>query len=119
METTLTANDNEKPEVTQEQINDWKRMYGAVYSVRISGKPYIYRGLMRAEFKNIARNASLIANQIDSNTALEEANVEVASLHPKITKDNINSVPAGVITVLSGHIMEASGFDDTGVPQQL
>jgi len=114
-------NTDTRPEqVTAEMIEQWKKTYGDnIYMVDISGETFIYRGLMRAEFKTVAKQANMIANQVDSNMYMEEQNVIIGSIYPKIVNENINSFKAGIITILSGNIMDASGFDDTATPVKL
>jgi hypothetical protein len=106
--------------ITEDMLAQWKQVFGDnIYMVDISGETYVYRGLMRAEFKQVAKQANMITNQVDSNIYVEEQNAVVGSIHPKITLESLNTLKAGIATVLSTFIMEASGFDDSAIPIKL
>jgi len=100
-------------EPTQEQIEKWKEQFGKIYSTNLGGVEYIFRRLLRSEFKNITKsNATVLQQQLDAGHTMEDSVTILCTLCPVVTKDNINKLPAGVPTSLSGIIMEKSGFDD-------
>ena len=110
-----------KEEITQEQIAQWKKQYGEenIYRATIAGKVFIYKCLFRNEFKSIAKQGSTIMNPVDSNIFMEEQNVVLGVIHPKISPTNIDTYPAGTISRLSELIMEASGFDEQAEGERL
>jgi hypothetical protein len=113
--------ETKKDEITQEQIAQWKKQYGEdnIYKAVINDNTYIYKCLFRAEFKSIAKQGSNIMNPVDSNIFMEEQNVILGTIYPKITANNIDVYPAGTISRLSELIMEASGFDEQAEGERL
>jgi hypothetical protein len=82
-----------------ERITLWKRDYGRIFKVRISGQDYIYRTLNVGE-------CGKVLYLLHSNAMVEAEDVALgAVLHPKI---NLNDIPVPVARFLSDFIIAAS-----------
>ena len=110
-------------EVTPEMIAQWKQI-SPIYQVEIQGAEFIYRPIGRAEFRNNLRLSTTPTmgygtGAADAGFQTEELTVQTALLWPTISIEELQGVPAGVISRLAELIMEASGFDDQSQPIQL
>lgn len=101
---------------TRAQIAEWKARYGRVYATNFGTdeRPeiYIWRTLNRLEFKELARSS---AGKSDGMWK-EERLIEKCVLWPPISGTAVNSLRAGIPTVLADQIMERSGFVPSGEP---
>ena len=111
-------------EPTEEMIAEWKK-HGIVYRVSIMGINFYYRNITRAEFRHNLKMTSTGATMYDPSAAAdatlqgEELTVQTALLWPKMGLDAVQASPAGMVSKLAELIMEASGFDDASIPEQL
>jgi len=115
----------------KQKIDAVKEKRLPVFSITIDGSVYIYRGINRKEFKSIQNFMTLQAEELRQKypkkedeakltTELsllkeksEEELVLVAIVDPELkTKQDIESLPAGIVTRLADLITTASGFVD-------
>lgn len=95
---------------TLAQVEDWKSRYkGDVFMSDIGNKTYIWRPLIRQEYKSLNR-----ANNPGEDAYYKEEKVcEMCVLFPKDGMSLRSDGLAGVPTVLFELIMDKSGFDNT------
>lgn len=103
------------------QLDQWKTQYGKIFSAHILGQPYVWRGLRRQEFTQLmnASDVKDIENPLDARMMSEERVVKRGLLYPDPRTSGLSKGPAGVLTTLSNHILNASGFDLDDVPVEL
>lgn len=116
-----------------EQIEQWKKQFGKVWSVKIAGIDYIYRGLTYTEFETLRnqervtiaklRQEGMDDDEISQQTISEsmKAVVTTCVLSPEDYKTDMGKYPAGVVEALQPLILTASGFptDEAPEPQEL
>ena len=97
-----------------------------VFKVTLSGDTYIYRDVLRKEFKDVQTAIFQRAAQdpddiMSGRSDHEDELVARALIEPQLTsKLELSAVPAGVVTQLFELIMKASGFQEEPVePEQL
>lgn len=120
--------------VSKEQIEEWKKSYGPVFKVDLNDQPYIYRYLMRDEYKvlvdeqyneqtkamkeikdkgnNLEENSELTQREVqkkDNELILlfEEKVLKSCLLYPKTDP---NKLPSGLVTSICDEVMKSSGF---------
>lgn len=100
---------------TKGEVEAWKQQWGEVYVSTECGRKFIWRILLRAEYKELFKN-----NKGD-NLWKEERVVERCLLWPQLSYDQLVVGPAGLPTSLADKIMRKSGFDfdDTSEPERL
>ena len=118
----------------KQQIIDTAKKNGhRVFSAKVAGTDCIYRSITRKEFRDIQRKMADKTEAIrksgsennDTQLSLlkEEGEEEIflrAVLLPKVASQlDLAVLPAGIVPSLSELIMEASGFGETAVPQEL
>jgi len=96
-------------EIKEEQIAEWKKKYGKVMRVSISGIKYYYRPIDSDEYINIQKLISEEEVKAELQTAI------VGTIFPEINDKS----PAGAILVLSDEIIKISGFIPDGEPEEL
>jgi hypothetical protein len=97
-------------EVTQQHIETWKRLYGAVYKVKIAGQEFYFRPIMRHEMLQIQE---WLRNNPDATVGqMDEKVVDYCLLAPDWKVSDFLAMPAGVLSTLSRRIQERSGFED-------
>jgi len=132
------------PEV-QSKIENAKSEVHSVFSLTISGTPYIYRSINRSEFKSLqekmvkeAEDARIEAEAKKKDLPKDDPKIELINqeLERKATEikdrgeDRLVSVglvhpvlspntPAGVPSTIADRIMQASGFGVEEEPEQL
>jgi hypothetical protein len=98
------------------QIKQWKSLHGDVYVTSITFEKHIvWRTLTRAEYKQLVKKMEQLvqAGQLstaEANLWNEEAITEVCILFPSYDKVALSSEMAGLPSLLSQEILEASGF---------
>lgn len=108
--------------LTEEKIKELKEKYGSIYKITLGGKDYVYRPLLRGEFKEI--QASVLESSegvgMDPSYAsdMEEAMLTKCVVFPE-TEIEIDKLPAGVPSALSAYISEVSGFNADSEPIEL
>ena len=101
---------------TAGMIKEWKQMHGEVYVTSLSfDKHIVWRVLNRLEYKNLVKKMEQLvqAGQLSSaeaNMWNEEAISELCMLYPQYDKSNMGGVMAGVPSLISQEVLEASGF---------
>jgi hypothetical protein len=109
--------------LTKEKIEELKTKYGKIFKVNLGGVDYVYRPLLRSEYKVIqaqAAVATLPNGMIDpsASSEIEEEMLKICVVYPENIED-VNSLPAGVPSALSAYISEASGFNADSIPEEL
>lgn len=101
---------------TAGQIKQWKSLHGDVYVTSITfDKHIVWRTLTRNEYKQLVKKMEQLvqAGQLstaEANLWNEEAITEVCILFPSYDKMSLSSDMAGLPSLLSQEILEASGF---------
>lgn len=101
---------------TAGQITNWKRIHGDVYVTSITfDKHIVWRTLTRNEYKQLVKKMEQLvqAGQLstaEANLWNEEAITEICILHPSYDKVALSSEMAGLPSLLSQEVLEASGF---------
>ncbi len=105
---------DEVKEPKKEWIEEQKKKYGKVYRCKISGRIYIYRPLLRDEFKEIQKNLTPemtpqgpVVSATQQNE-VEESVSKLCIIWPENYKEM--KVEAGVPSALSAYISDSSGF---------
>lgn len=101
---------------TAGQIKFWKKEYGEVYVTSISfDKHIVWRVLSRIEYKQLVKKMEQMmqAGQMSSaeaNMWNEEAIAELCILFPSYDKRALTEDMAGLPSLISQEVLEASGF---------
>jgi len=101
---------------TAGQIKAWKKQYGEVYVTSISfDKHVVWRVLSRLEYKNLVKKMESLmqAGQLtnaEANMWNEEAISEMCILFPSYDKKALTGDMAGLPSLISQEVLEASGF---------
>ena len=110
-------------EPEQKLVDEWKKKYGRVFRVVVGGDTYIYRRLIRPEYREFQKLITPEMTQqgpvvsSEQQSELEDKIFEKCVLFP-IVKSN-NDLPAGVPSVLSTYISDSSGFVVDEAPKEL
>jgi hypothetical protein len=119
---------------TQQIVETAKKNGHRVFKAKVAGMECIYRSLTRKEFRDLQKKIaektesikkSSTAENIDSQLSMlkEEGEEELfmrAVLLPKVGSQlDLATLPAGMIPSLAELVMEASGFGEEAVPQEL
>jgi len=98
------------------QIKAWKKQYGEVYVTSISfDKHIVWRVLSRIEYKQLVKKMETLmqAGQLsnaEANMWNEEAISELCILFPSYDKQALTGDMAGLPSLISQEVLEASGF---------
>lgn len=101
---------------TAGQIKSWKKTHGEVYVTSISfDKHIVWRVLTRLEYKQLVKKMEQLvaAGQLsnaEANMWNEEAISELCILFPSYDKNSLTSEMAGLPSLISQEVLEASGF---------
>jgi hypothetical protein len=101
---------------TAGQIKAWKKTYGEVYVTSISfDKHIVWRVLNRLEYKQLVKKMEQLvaAGQLsnaEANMWNEEAIAEMCILFPSYDKNALTGEMAGLPSLISQEVLEASGF---------
>ena len=101
---------------TAGQIVAWKKQYGEVYVTSISfDKHVVWRVLSRIEYKQLVKKMETLmqAGQLsnaEANMLNEEAISELCILFPSYDKQALTGDMAGLPSLISQEVLEASGF---------
>jgi hypothetical protein len=101
---------------TAGQIKLWKQEYGDVYVTSITYDKHIaWRTLNRLEYKNLVKKMEQLVQagqltQSEANLWNEEAIAEICILYPVYDKQSLVSEMAGLPSLISQEVLEASGF---------
>lgn len=97
-------------------IKAWKQKFGEVYVTSITfDKHIVWRVLNRIEYKNLVKKMEQLvqAGQLTSaeaNMWNEEAIAKTCILYPQYDDIEMNGVMAGIPSLISQEVLEASGF---------
>ena len=101
---------------TAGMIKAWKALHGDVYVTSLTfEKHVVWRTLARSEYKQLVKKMEQLvqAGQLstaEANLWNEEAITEICLLFPDYTKVSMADDMAGIPSLLSQEILEASGF---------
>jgi hypothetical protein len=101
---------------TAGQIKLWKQEYGDVYVTSITYDKHIaWRTLNRLEYKNLVKKMEQLVQagqltQTEANLWNEEAITEICILYPAYDKQSLVAEMAGLPSLISQEVLEASGF---------
>lgn len=101
---------------TAGQIKMWKQEYGDVYVTSLSYDKHIaWRPLNRLEYKHLVRKMEQLVQSGDLSSAEanlwnEEAIAELCILFPQYDKNAMTREMAGLPSLISQEVLEASGF---------
>jgi hypothetical protein len=101
---------------TAGMIKAWKALHGDVYVTSLTfEKHVVWRTLARSEYKQLVKKMEQLvqAGQLstaEANLWNEEAITEICLLFPDYTKVSMADEMAGIPSLLSQEILEASGF---------
>lgn len=88
----------------EEQIIEWRKLYGDIYSVSERGKEYIFRTLTWGEFDTLSKEGKSI-----SSAEQEDLIVKTTLLAPQ---EDFDSLSAGVVTSICDVVLEFSGISN-------
>lgn len=98
------------------EIIEWKKMHGNVYVTSFDlDQHYVWRPITRFEYRRLVKQmeqaiASNQVTQAEANMNNEEAMCELCILWPKLPRSEMSGEMAGVASIISQEIMEASAF---------
>jgi len=98
------------------QVAEWKKEFGDIYVTSFTPENHmVWRTLTRFEYKRLVKNMEMAitagqVTQSEANFNNEELMCEICVLHPKMTKAEMSTDMAGIASIISQEIMEASGF---------
>ena len=101
---------------TAKMIVDWKQEYGDVYVTSVSYDNHVvWRVLNRLEYKNIVKQMELFVQEgqmssAEANMWNEEAIANTCILFPDMNSGSSTASMAGVPSLISQEVLEASGF---------
>lgn len=109
--------------LSKEKIDELKKEYGKVFKVNIAGSDYVYRPLMRKEYREMQEKAMREMSESGTYDPSSQLDIEDDMLlkcvvYPEDIKD-IDSLPAGVGPSLSAYVADASGFNADAKPEEL
>lgn len=119
--------DSITPELTQ-SINAAKAAGHSVFSIKLSGKQFIYRSINRSEFRQLQKQLAEDTEKMKTSglsaesqvseirEKAEERLIKIALLSDSSTLDQ---ELAGAITTIADLVMQASGFGVDAEPTQL
>lgn len=108
---------------SKDDIDSWKKTYGDVYLTEVGDQKYIvWRTLNRKEYRVLVSTleqevASQRVSQAEANLNNEEAIALQCILTPKLSAKDLEGDMAGIPSLISQQVMEASGFVSTQVRQ--
>lgn len=97
-------------------IEAWKEQFGDVYVTSFGlDDHYVWRTMSRFEYRKLVKQleqlvASGQVGSAEANMNNEEAICELCVMFPPLSRTDMASIPAGVASILSQEIMEASSF---------
>lgn len=101
---------------TQQQIDEWKKTFGDVYSVELAGGDiYLYRPMKRFEYKQVLQ----LTQDEKTRMFAEEKVVQTCVLWPHIDATKLSTEKAGTVATLVEAIMTASNFGAAQEPRKL
>jgi hypothetical protein len=101
---------------TAGMIKAWKQQYEDVYVTSITfDKHVVWRVLSRLEYKQIVKKMEQLIqggqlSSAEANMWNEEAIAELCILYPKLDGGSLSGAMAGLPSLISQEVLEASGF---------
>jgi len=98
------------------EIIEWKKLHGSVYVTSFDiDQHYVWRPITRFEYRRLVKQmeqaiASNQVTQAEANMNNEESMCELCILWPKLPRSEMAGEMAGVASIISQEIMEASAF---------
>jgi hypothetical protein len=104
----------ETAELTDKQIQAWKKQHGKIFKTTVGGEAYIWRKLKRKEYVEIMSNAEVAEEGeevLGSRIYLRQERItKLVVLHPADIEQRIEE-HAGLATSISDEVILKSGFD--------
>lgn len=101
---------------TAKMIKDWKKEFEDIYVTSLTfDKHVVWRVLTRLEYKQIVKKMEQLVqagtlSSAEANMWNEEAIAEICILYPKFDKNSLSGAMAGMPSLISQEVLEASGF---------
>jgi hypothetical protein len=101
---------------TAGMIKQWKQEFGDVYVTSITfDKHIVWRVLTRLEYKQIVKKMEQLVqagtlSSAEANMWNEEAIAELCVLFPRMDRNTVSGSMAGLPSLISQEVLEASGF---------
>lgn len=101
---------------TAGMIKEWKKEYEDIYVTSVTfDRHIVWRVLNRLEYKQIVKKMEQLVqagtlSSAEANMWNEEAIAELCILYPKFDKKTASGIMAGVPSLISQEVLEASGF---------
>jgi hypothetical protein len=101
---------------TAGRVKEWKNLYGDVYITSISfDKHIVWRTLNRIEYKQIVKKMENLIqsgemSSAEANMWNEETISELCILFPSVDRNSMDSILAGLPSLIAQEVLEASGF---------
>lgn len=101
---------------TAGMIKQWKQEFGDVYVTSITfDKHIVWRVLTRLEYKQIVKKMEQLIqagtlSSAEANMWNEEAIAELCVLYPRMDRNAVSGAMAGLPSLISQEVLEASGF---------
>lgn len=110
---------------TMGQIDAWKEQYGAdsIYVTSLTPSFHVvWRTLTRFEYRRLVKNMEQAVqggtlSQAEANMNNEEQIVEICALYPQFNRQQLAGELAGLPSIISQEVMEASAFVSLEVRQ--
>ena len=107
---------------TAAQIIKWKASVGEVYFTQMNINEFaVWRTINRQEYRQLSKHMETAIqkgkSQSDASFDNEEMIAELCMLWPRMTRADFAGKPAGIPSLLSQQILEASGFTSIDVRQ--
>lgn len=101
----------------KESIFEWKKKYGSVFKTRVAGKDYIWRKIKRSEYTSIMVEVENEDPEERYYKRQEEV-TKMTLLFPENVEDLIEE-NGGLASVISGEVLNKSGFEVAPVTDEL
>lgn len=101
---------------TAGHIKEWKKQFGDIYVTSLTyDKHIVWRVLNRNEYKQIVKKMEQLVqagtlSSAEANMWNEETIAELCILFPKYDKKSLSGIMAGMPSLISQEVLEASGF---------
>jgi hypothetical protein len=105
------------------EVEAWKKQFGDIYVTTFTPDQHvIWRTVTRFEYKRLVKNMEMAVStgqvtQSEANFNNEELLCEICVLFPKTARAEMASDMAGIASIISQEVMEASGFVALDVQQ--
>jgi hypothetical protein len=101
---------------TVAHIKNWKEEYGNVYITSVDVDTHlVWRKMQRPEYKHMLKVMEQYTSDgqmtnVDVSMFNEEYVTQLCTLFPVITQETLDTIDAGIPSIISQQVMDASGF---------